>query len=81
MPSDLKYSYRRAANSVYDWAIPEGASHDDHVRSAAAMNDPSAAAPRAPELPAGAQWLNAAAPLRLADLRGAWVLLDFWSYG
>lgn len=43
------------------------------------MSDDEFAA--APEFPLDAEWLNSAAPLRLAELRGAWVLLDFWSYG
>jgi thiol-disulfide isomerase/thioredoxin len=34
----------------------------------------------APEFPEGMQWLNTDAPLRLKDLRGKVVLLDFWTY-
>jgi thiol-disulfide isomerase/thioredoxin len=35
---------------------------------------------RAPDFPAQLEWLNAEQPLRLADLRGKVVLLDFWTY-
>jgi thiol-disulfide isomerase/thioredoxin len=34
----------------------------------------------APELDGGVSWLNTAGPLRLKDLRGKIVLLDFWTY-
>src|SRR5213595_504571 len=45
----------------------------------ALMAQPQAAV-RAPEFPEGMQWLNTDKPLRLADLRGKVVLLDFWTY-
>ncbi|HHT9154032.1 MAG TPA: thioredoxin-like domain-containing protein, partial [Candidatus Hypogeohydataceae bacterium YC40] len=35
---------------------------------------------RAPEFPEGIEWLNTDRPLRLADLKGKFVLLDFWTY-
>ncbi len=34
----------------------------------------------APDFPAGLDWLNTSGPLRLADLRGKIVILDFWTY-
>ncbi len=35
----------------------------------------------APEFPLNLAWLNTPHPLRLADMRGKVVLLEFWTYG
>ncbi len=35
---------------------------------------------RAPELDGGVEWLNCGGPIRMKDLRGKIVLLDFWTY-
>lgn len=36
---------------------------------------------RAPEFPAGLEWINTPHPLSLRDLRGKIVLLEFWTSG
>jgi len=35
---------------------------------------------KAPEFPAGLDWLNTSSPLTLAELKGKIVLLDFWTF-
>lgn len=34
----------------------------------------------APEFPTNVDWLNIQQPLRMADLRGKLVLLEFWTF-
>jgi hypothetical protein len=36
---------------------------------------------RAPDFPEGLDWINTKGALRLQDLRGKVLLLDFWTYG
>jgi DNA-binding beta-propeller fold protein YncE len=36
--------------------------------------------PKAPSLDGGTEWINTAGPLQLKDVRGKFVLLDFWTY-
>lgn len=42
--------------------------------------NPYTGAVRAPEFPPDVEWVNAR-PLRMADLRGKYVILDFWTFG
>src|SRR5579884_3688046 len=55
--------------------VPSG--EDDKPKDA--DNDPPRFA-KAEELDGGTAWLNTAGPIRLKDLRGKFVLLDFWTY-
>jgi hypothetical protein len=34
----------------------------------------------APEFPEGLDWLNTESPLKMSDLKGKLVLLDFWTF-
>jgi len=47
-----------------------------------ATNPTDAPRVRAPDFPAGLDWINTGGrALSLAELRGKVVLLDFWTYG
>jgi hypothetical protein len=35
---------------------------------------------KAPDFPAGLDWLNVTRPLTLQDLRGRLAILDFWTF-
>ena len=61
-----------------DSAPDAGSSWPPDVSS---LGVPADQAHMAPELDGGLAWLNVAEPLRLEDLRGHVVLIDFWTYG
>jgi hypothetical protein len=35
---------------------------------------------RAPDFPAGLDWINVTRPLHIADLRGRLAIIDFWTF-
>jgi hypothetical protein len=45
------------------------------------MDRPIDGLPSAPDFPDDLDWINTPGALRLSDLRGKLVLLDFWTYG
>jgi thiol-disulfide isomerase/thioredoxin len=73
-------------NRSYFWGTPVAAADkQDEKKDSDKEKEPPAdpddkGRVRAPELEGGAGWLNTAGPIRLKDLRGKIVLLDFWTY-
>jgi thiol-disulfide isomerase/thioredoxin len=53
---------------------------DLQLEAAAPILQPEGAKRPAPELDGGVEWFNTAGPLRMKDLKGKIVLLDFWTY-
>jgi thiol-disulfide isomerase/thioredoxin len=61
------------------WPLPRVAAADKPEETEARKKD-AGERMAAPELDGGVGWLNTAGPLRLKDLRGKIVVLDFWTY-
>ena len=68
-----------SATGTDDTAAAAGES-DTSLVTTTTLAAPDSANP-APEFPDGLDWLNTSAPLRMEDLVGKAVLLDFWTYG
>jgi DNA-binding beta-propeller fold protein YncE len=49
------------------------------LAATAAADEPPAGRTAAPELDGGVAWLNTASPIKIKDLRGKIVLIDFWT--
>ncbi len=63
-----------------DKTPPEPGPDKDQENEAKEMEFPYNNRIPAPELAGGVAWINTAGPLELADLKGKFVLLDFWTY-
>lgn len=59
---------------------PVGGPVNTEVASMAILQARPSYAVRAPEFPEGLEWLNTDRPLTMRELRGRFVLLDFWTY-
>ena len=59
-----------------------GASQSNATQGAAVpeLNNPFPNRAPAPDLEGGVEWLNTSAPIDLKNLRGKFVVLDFWTY-
>jgi len=51
------------------------------IREAEPVTESYAGSVPAPEFPDGLDWINTSSPIRLGELTGKVVLLDFWTYG
>jgi thiol-disulfide isomerase/thioredoxin len=59
------------------WAFPVSAQQD---RAQSDLSHPFPKREKAPSLSGGVAWINTSGPLELQDLRGKFVILDFWTY-
>ncbi|MFO0065108.1 MAG: hypothetical protein ACK523_04025, partial [Pirellulaceae bacterium] len=76
--------HRHACSSIA--CLPEstapqiGATYPDAETALKQVAFQPPAAPSALEFPESAEWINTRKPLKIEQLRGKFVLLDFWTY-
>ena len=72
---------RVAANSPQNLRLAQAPTEKPAAQEPPAMNEyPFKGSQPAPSLSGGVSWINTAGPVDLADLKGKFVILDFWTY-
>jgi len=64
---------------AYFAATPSSNANQDTGRKPSPPEEGRQSPDQAPELTGGVAWLNTASPVKLRDLRGKFVILDFWT--
>ncbi|HVT94675.1 MAG TPA: thioredoxin-like domain-containing protein [Bryobacteraceae bacterium] len=72
--------YNRVSGALILAAVVAAAAPDAPLAQQVAENKMLEGRTTAPEFPDGLSWLNTRSPVKLRELRGKFVLLDFWTF-